>query len=189
MVFHQMIYKYSDLSLVHHFLLSLQMDTYYNFMISQDPTIDYVGIMAISHNDIRMGILPTLLSMKCPVGVTIYNDVGEIMAYESQQATATYLEEQTAVTSDVVSWISEDGEKVFFIPYGSDASSVSIEAYDYGTMTFSIAKVDALTNHYSEIKTFNNINFYADNSESNKYSFRDLAIEVYTTDGVWVRVD
>lgn len=137
-----------------------KMDTYYNFMISQEPTLNFVGIMAISNNDVRMDILPKLLSMKCPVGVTIYNDVGEIMAYESQQATATYLEEQTAVTSDVVSWISEDGEKVFFIPYGSDASSVSIEAYDYGTMTFSIAKVDALTNHYSEIKTFNNISLY-----------------------------
>lgn len=137
-----------------------KMDTYYNFMISQEPTLNFVGIMAISNNDVRMDILPKLLSMKCPVGVTVYNDAGEIMAYQSQQATATYSEEQNAVTSDVVSWISEDGEKVFFIPYGSDASSVSIEAYDYGTMTFSIAKVDALTNNCSEIKTFNNISLY-----------------------------
>ena len=137
-----------------------KMDTYYNFMISQEPTLNYVGITAISNNDVRMGILPKLLSMKCPVGVTVYNSDGEIMAYESQQEVALYTQNQTAESSDVVSWISEEGEKVFFIPYGSDASSVSIEAYDYGSMTFSIANVDTLNAQPSEIKTFENVNLY-----------------------------
>ena len=137
-----------------------KMDTYYNFMISQEPTLNYIGITAISNNDVRMGILPKLLSMKCPVGVTVYNSDGEIMAYESQQEVALYTQNQTAATSDVVSWISEEGEKVFFIPYGSDASSVSIEAYDYGSMTFSIANVDTLNDQPNEIKTFENINLY-----------------------------
>lgn len=137
-----------------------KMDTYYDFMISQEPTLNYIGITAISNNDVRMGILPKLLSMKCPVGVTVYNSDGEIMAYESQQEVVLYTQNQTAESSDVVSWISEDGEKVFFIPYGSDASSVSIEAYDYGSMTFSIANVDTLNAQPSEIKTFENVNLY-----------------------------
>ena len=138
-----------------------KMDTYYNFMISQEPTLNYVGIKAISNNDVRMGILPKLLSMKCPVGVTVYNSDGEIMAHESQQSVALYARTQTiATTSDVVSWITEDGEKVFFIPYGSDASLVAIEAYDYGNMTFSIANVDILNDLPNEIKTFKNVSLY-----------------------------
>ncbi len=137
-----------------------KMDTYYDFMISQEPTLNYVGITAISNNDVRMGILPKLLSMKCPVGVTVYNSNGEIMAHESQELVALYSLGENAATSDVVSWISEEGEKVFFIPYGSDASTVSIEAYDYGTMTFSIANVDTLTSQPSEIKTFENVSLY-----------------------------
>ncbi len=137
-----------------------KMDTYYNFMISQDPTLNYVGIKAISNNDVSMGILPKLFSMKCPVGVTVYNSDGEVMAYESQAAVALYTQSQTAATSDVVSWISEEGEKIFFIPYGSDASLVSIEAYDYGFMTFSIANIDAVNTQPSEIKTFENVNLY-----------------------------
>lgn len=138
-----------------------RMDTYYDFMTSLEPTLNYIGIKAISNNDVRMGILPTLLSMKCPVGVTVYNNDGEVMAHESQQTIALFSSnEQYAAKSDVASWITEDGEKIFFVPYGSDASFVSIEAYDYGTMTFSIATVDALTSQPEKIKTFKNVNLY-----------------------------
>lgn len=137
-----------------------KMDTYYNFMLEKDPELNYIGIKAVSDDNVRMGILPKLLSMKCPVGVTVYNSAGEIMAYESQQTTTFNTQSINYTNSDVVSWISDEGEKVFFIPFGSDASLAQIEAYDYGTMTFSIALVDTLTSQPTEVKTFENVSLY-----------------------------
>ncbi len=137
-----------------------KMATYYERMASLDPALNYIGIKALSNNDVRMGLLPTLFSMKCPVGVTVYNSDGEIMAFESQQAVAAYSQNNYADTSDVVSWISDEGEKIFFVPYGSDASTTSIKAYDYGTMSFSIASIDAPNNQANEIKTFQSVSLY-----------------------------
>lgn len=77
---------------------------------------------------------------------------------------------------DIVSWVSEDGEKIFFIPYGSDASKIKIEAYDYGTMTFSIASMDASTNSPNSIKTFENVSLYPEKEFRVNLS-EDISIE------------
>lgn len=164
-----------------------KMDTYYNFMRSQEPDLDYFGIMDISASDVSMGILPKLLSFKCPVGVTVYDSDGATMAYESQQSTSDFSTQSfepdpTFANSDVVSWISEEGEKVFFVPYGSEATTVSVEAYDYGTMTFSIAKLDALSVQPNEIKTFENVSLYPEKTFevglSNQTSIQDTRLFV-----------
>lgn len=47
---------------------------------------------------------------------------------------------------------------MFFIPSIADAASIEIEAYDYGSMNFTVGSVDASTE--SEIKTLNNISLY-----------------------------
>lgn len=160
-----------------------KMDTYYNFMISKDSNLSFTGIKEISDSDVSMGILPKLLSMKCPVGATVYNSNGVVMASAGQQESHDGIEDgliQTqsvsGTTSDIVSWVSEDGEKIFFIPYGSDASKIEIEAYDYGTMTFSIASMDASTNLPNSIKTFENVSLYPEKEFRVNLS-EDISIE------------
>lgn len=101
------------------------------------------------------GLLPIIAKIKCPVGVTIKDRDGNIIGYESQQENAVYPD---MLDNGVMSWIEEDGAKMFFIPSIADAASIEIEAYDYGSMNFTVGSVDASTE--SEIKTLNNISLY-----------------------------
>lgn len=130
------------------------MSKYYSWMTAQDQNLDYNGISSISDNDVTMDWLPKLLSAKCPVSVNIADENGNYLAYASQDVTY----QLNVVDSDVVSWINSDNEKLFFIPYGSNAECVNIEAYDYGSMNLSIQKLDAEEN--DDIKVYNNVSLY-----------------------------
>lgn len=130
------------------------MPVYLNWMNSSED-LSLQEMLVLSEEARVRGLLPIIAKIKCPVGVTIKDSNGNIIGYESQQESAVYPD---MLNSGVVSWIEDDGAKMFFIPSIADAASIEIEAYDYGSMNFTVGSVDASTE--SEIKTLNNISLY-----------------------------
>ncbi len=135
-------------------MLCHAMSVYLNWLNSSED-LSLQEMLALSEEARVRGLLPIIAKIKCPVGVTIKDSDGNIIGYESQQENAVYPD---MLNSGVVSWIEEDGAKMFFIPSIADAASIEIEAYDYGSMNFTVGSVDASTE--SEIKTLNNISLY-----------------------------
>lgn len=135
-------------------MLCHAMPVYLNWLNSSED-LSLQEMLALSEEARVRGLLPIIAKIKCPVGVTIKDSNGNIIGYESQQENAVYPD---MLNSGVVSWIEEDGAKMFFIPSIADAASIGIEAYDYGSMNFTVGSVDASTE--SEIKTLNNISLY-----------------------------
>lgn len=117
--------------------------------------ITYEEIIEESSEATVRGLLPKFVQIKCPVGVTIKDSDDNIIAYESQEEEITY---PGVTNTGIVSWISNDGEKMFFIPSGVDVASVDIEAYDYGSMDFAIGTASATDE--TEIKVFNDVSLY-----------------------------
>ena len=130
------------------------MSVYLNWLNSSED-LSLQEMLALSEEARVRGLLPIIAKIKCPVGVTIKDSNGNIIGYESQQENAVYPD---MLDNGVMSWIEEDGAKMFFIPSIADAASIEIEAYDYGSMNFTVGSVDASTE--SEIKTLNNISLY-----------------------------
>ena len=130
------------------------MSVYLNWLNSSED-LSLQEMLALSEEAKVRGLLPIIAKIKCPVGVTIKDSNGNIIGYESQQENAVYPD---MLDNGVMSWIEEDGAKMFFIPSIADAASIEIEAYDYGSMNFTVGSVDASTE--SEIKTLNNISLY-----------------------------
>ena len=117
--------------------------------------ITYEEIIEESSEATVRGLLPKFVQIKCPVGVTIKDSDGNIIAYESQEEGITY---PGVTNTGIVSWITDDGEKMFFVPSGIDVASVEIEAYDYGSMDFAVGT--AGTTDETEIKVFNDVSLY-----------------------------
>ena len=134
-------------------MLCHAMPVYLNWLNSSED-LSLQEMLTLSEEARVRGLLPIIVKIKCPVGVTIKDSNGNIIGYESQQENAVYPD---MLNRGVVSWIEEDGAKMFFIPSIADAASIEIEAYDYGSMNFTVGSVDASTE--SEIKTLNNISF------------------------------
>ena len=130
------------------------MSVYLNWLNSSED-LSLQEMLALSEEARVRGLLPIIAKIKCPVGVTIKDSNGNIIGYESRQENAVYPD---MLDNGVMSWIEEDGAKMFFIPSIADAASIEIEAYDYGSMNFTVGSVDASTE--SEIKTLNNISLY-----------------------------
>lgn len=135
-------------------MLCHAMPVYLNWLNSSED-LSLQEMLTLSEEARVRGLLPIIVKIKCPVGVTIKDSNGNIIGYESQQENAVYPD---MLNRGVVSWIEEDGAKMFFIPSIADAASIEIEAYDYGSMNFTVGSVDASTE--SEIKTLNNISLY-----------------------------
>lgn len=135
-------------------MLCHAMPVYLNWLNSSED-LSLQEMLTLSEEARVRGLLPIIAKIKCPVGVTIKDSNGNIIGYESQQENAVYPD---MLNRGVVSWIEEDGAKMFFIPSIADAASIEIEAYDYGSMNFTVGSVDASTE--SEIKTLNNISLY-----------------------------
>ena len=81
------------------------------------------------------GALPRFLYIKCPVGVTVYDDEDYPLAHEGGEEEENNLlgpgsmgiqsiEEETP--NDIVSWMTEENGKAFFIPHYSDAEYIEI---------------------------------------------------------------
>ena len=110
---------------------------------------------AISDAREAAGLLPRLLRVKCPVDVTLKDSEGNIIAYESTRENVVY---PNITESEVVSWISNNNEKVFFLPFGCEDVTAEIEAYDYGTMNVVLETVGA--RDQLESMTYSNVSLY-----------------------------
>lgn len=117
--------------------------------------IDLNDLLALTDNRDELGLLPKILWAKCPVSVTLKDEDGNVLAFESSNANA--VSPQMANSSGIVSLVTDNNEKVFLIPFGYETVDINIEAYDYGTMTFS-TEVAGLGSAFN--KTYNNINLY-----------------------------
>ena len=117
--------------------------------------IDLNDLLALMDNRDELGLLPKILWAKCPVSVTLKDEDGNVLAFESSNANA--VSPQMANSSGIVSLVTDNNEKVFLIPFGYETVDINIEAYDYGTMTFS-TEVAGLGSAFN--KTYNNINLY-----------------------------
>ena len=117
--------------------------------------IDLNDLLALTDNRDELGLLPKIFWAKCPVSVTLKDEEGNVLAFESSNANA--VSPQLANSSGIVSLVTDNNEKVFLIPFGYETVDISIEAYDYGTMTFS-TEVAGLGSAFN--KTYNNINLY-----------------------------
>lgn len=117
--------------------------------------IDLKDLLALADNRDELGLLPKILWAKCPVSVTLKDEDGNVLAFESSNANA--VSPQLANSSGIVSLVTDNNEKVFFIPFGYETVDINIEAYDYGTMTFA-TEVAGLGSAFN--KTYNNINLY-----------------------------
>ena len=147
------------------------MSVYLNWLNSSED-LSLQEMLALSEEARVRGLLPIIAKIKCPVGVTIKDSNGNIIGYESRQENAVYPD---MLDNGVMSWIEEDGAKMFFIPSIADAASIEIEAYDYGSMNFTVGSVDASTE--SEIKTLNNISLYP-----GKEFIADISEDVHVED-------
>ena len=96
--------------------------------------IDLNDLLALTDNRDELGLLPKILWAKCPVSVTLKDEDGNVLAFESSNANA--VSPQMANSSGIVSLVTDNNEKVFLIPFGYETVDINIEAYDYGTMTF-----------------------------------------------------
>lgn len=96
--------------------------------------IDLNDLLALTDNRDELGLLPKIFWAKCPVSVTLKDEEGNVLAFESSNANA--VSPQLANSSGIVSLVTDNNEKVFFIPFGYETVDINIEAYDYGTMTF-----------------------------------------------------
>lgn len=117
--------------------------------------IDLNDLLALTDNRDELGLLPKILWAKCPVSVTLKDEDGNVLAFESSNANA--VSPQLANSSGIVSLVTDNNEKVFLIPFGYETVDINIEAYDYGTMTFA-TEVAGLGSAFN--KTYNNINLY-----------------------------
>ena len=142
----------------------------YMAWMNNNPNMTYESIMEESEEARTRGILPWVVRIKCPIGVTVKDSEGNIIAYESQQEGITYPE---ITDTGIVSWIDDDGAKVFFMPHYADAATIEIDAYDYGTMTMSMGllgveetgetdEVDATDETTEALNsiTYNNVNLF-----------------------------
>lgn len=128
-----------------------------------DKSADAINVddmEAMTDEGDSLGLLPKILRVACPVGVTLYDDSGNIIACENQGQSNNPqpMSMQQPDNSGVVSWIAYDGARMFFIPYGGDTVEARVEAYDYGTMTFTAETLGA--GEPLESKTFNNVNLF-----------------------------
>ena len=117
--------------------------------------ITTADLESLTDNREAVGLLPRLLTIKCPVDVTLKDSAGNIVAYESARENAVYPE---ITECGITSWISKDNEKVFFLPFGCEDVTAEIEAYDYGTMNVALKTIGA--GDQLESMTYSNVSLY-----------------------------
>jgi len=115
-----------------------------------NPTFEQLEDVAAGRK--AVGIAPILVRIKCPVDVTIYDNQGNVAGQIINEVAIDHWED-----SGIFAWVTADGAKNFFLPYGSELSHAQVVARDGGTMELAMAKVDALSDEPYDMKAFDNI--------------------------------
>ena len=144
------------------------MESLPNSIGEEAKNITYERMLTLTSLNNPIGILPRIaskvLKIFCPVDVTLYDGEGHIIAYEGRNNPTN----NSDVPVEIASWSTDNGEKVFVLPYGYDEANVHIEAYDYGTMTYSVATI-GLDEPLAGI-TYNSVNLYPGKEFSSEIS-------------------
>jgi len=93
---------------------------------------------------------PRLLSFNSPVDVAIYDSQGNVVAEIVNNV------EINKENSEVFAFVTEDGVKQFFLPYGN-AYTARVTATGTGTMMYNVETVDVLSPTPHATKTFTNV--------------------------------
>ena len=137
-------------------LLGHVMETYQQWLNSHTE-LTHSELEALTETAIPMGLVPIVLSVKCPVSVTLIDENDNIVGFESQQENIVYPE---LTDIGVLSFITDNNEKVFFIPPNNDNITVSISAYDYGSMNYAVSRIGF--DDEDETIIYNNVSLYPD---------------------------
>lgn len=70
--------------------------------------IDLNDLLALADNRDELGLLPKILWAKCPVSVTLKDEDGNVLAFESSNANA--VSPQLANSSGIVSLVTDNNE-------------------------------------------------------------------------------
>jgi len=142
------------------------MSVYSSWIHAQRARLTEAQLKQMSKDAVAKGFLPRLISAKCPVDITLYDNDGNVIA-EVVNNVVTRI-----AGGEVTAWVTEEGEKNFFLPHGMDVSHAEVVATDNGTMKFGIATLDADSDDMlHEIKTVTDIllekgrEYYVDLSE------------------------
>jgi hypothetical protein len=135
-------------------ILGHTMSTYQNWLDTND-SLSHAGLINLVSQAIPYGLLPIIILAKCPVELTLTDENDDIVAFESQQINTVYPE---ITDIGIVSWITDNNEKAFFIPPNNDNITIHISAYDYGNMNYRVSRIDS--GNEDETITYNSINLY-----------------------------
>jgi len=112
------------------------------------------NLTQVQLNQMMEGSLPSLVRINSPVDIRVYNSQGNL-AGQIANNTASAPE-----TSEVFAWVTEDGAKQFFLPYG-DTYTLRFMGTGAGTMSYTVETLDILADEPNAIKAFENVRLYA----------------------------
>jgi len=121
--------------------------TYLNWMNS-DPNMTYERLNELT----AISRVLLLNRIKCPVDIRVYDSHG-VLVGEIVDNIATEIE-----NSNVMAFVIDDA-KHFVLPYG-DTYTMNFVATDYGTMTFMVEMIDALSDTPTTRKVFEDVLLY-----------------------------
>ncbi len=142
-------------------------------MDAEDISLNDLPVAETTSEAVPIGILPKFIKVKCPVGVRLYDDDNNIVASENviyediidenvsnNGGISDDINDLNNIvnTSGIISWTTDEDEKIFIIPYDCEDISIHIEAYDYGTMDF-VAQTIGLGEPL-ESKEINDVSLY-----------------------------
>ena len=145
---------------------------------AEDITVTDLNEISENH---AVGLGAKVFEALCPVTVTLYDTDGNIVPFESVTNNAEY---PKISETGIVSWITDNDDKFFVFPYGTEDIEARITAYDYGTMTVTVEQ-PGLGEPIDTI-TYNNVNLYPDKefkvNIDEEFSSEDVALVHVETD-------
>jgi len=127
------------------------MRTYLNWM-NENPNLTFSEFFELSLRDRERGFLPRLVSIKCPVDVSVFDGQGRLVA-EITNGIAREM-----ANSNAFAFVANDVKQIF-LPYG-DTYTIRFRATDGGIMTYSVESIDILSDTPHAVKIFENVRLY-----------------------------
>ncbi len=172
-------------------------------MDAEDISLNDLPMTEITDEAVPIGLLPKFIKVKCPVGVRLYDEDNNVVAAENvievipedvsnNGGISDDINDLNNIinTSDIISWTTDEDEKIFIIPYDCEDISINIEAYDYGTMEF-VAQTIGLGEPL-ESKEINNVSLYPgkrfEASISSDVSVDDVGLFYLKDDGTYEEI-